>query len=81
MPENLLVMSDFKESLVKLSQDDKINEIFVIGGSSLYNDAMEGELKQHCKLVIATRINKAFECDTFITDLEKSEVFCPLHIS
>jgi dihydrofolate reductase len=53
----------------------------VIGGSSLYNEAMEGELKQYCKLVIATRINKAFECDTFITDLEKNESFCPLHIS
>jgi len=42
---------------------------------------MEGEFKQHCKLVIATRINKTFECDTFISDLEKSETFCPLMVS
>tara|TARA_B110000285_G_C15084918_1_gene595627 strand:- start:1173 stop:1295 length:123 start_codon:yes stop_codon:yes gene_type:complete len=40
-----VVFSDFKESLVKLSSDEKINEIFVIGGSSLYNLSMEGELK------------------------------------
>ena len=31
--------------------------------------------------MIATRINKKFECDTFITDLEKSADFTPLHIS
>ena len=80
-PENLIVFSDFEESLVKLSEDDKINEIFVIGGSSLYNDCLEGEMKKHCKLVIATRINKAYECDTFINDLENNESFCPLLIS
>jgi len=55
--------------------------MFVIGGSSLYNIAMEGEMKKHCKLVIATRINKAFECDTFINDLENNESFTPLQVS
>lgn len=42
---------------------------------------MEGEYKQHCKLVIATRINKTFECDTFINDLENNESFTPLVVS
>ena len=55
--------------------------MFVIGGSSLYNIAMEGEMKKHCKLVIATRINKAFECDTFINDLENNDSFTPLQVS
>lgn len=39
----------------------------------------------HCKLVIATRVNKKFECDTFAPALEKNESaewpFAPLHIS
>lgn len=34
--ENLVVMEDFEEALVKLSADQGVNEIFVIGGSSLY---------------------------------------------
>ena len=34
--EILMVMEDFEEALVKLSADKGINEIYVIGGSSLY---------------------------------------------
>ena len=78
--EGMQVYTDFNEALVALSNDEKINEIFVIGGAGIYEQAM-GELKEHCKLVIATRINQKFECDTFIPNLEKSEDFSPLHIS
>ena len=80
IPENVVVFSDFQDALVSLSADEKVNELFVIGGSSLYNLAMD-QFKAHCKLVIATRINKKFECDTFISNLEQNTDFCPLHIS
>ena len=80
IPENLVVFSDFENALTSLSADEKINEIFVIGGSSLYNMAMD-QYKKHCKLILATRINKKFECDTFIQNLETSADFCPIHIS
>ena len=64
--ENLVVVTDFKEALENLSQDEGIAEIFVVGGSSLYDLSMD-QYKEYCKLIIATRINKLFECDTFIT--------------
>ena len=78
--ENVRVFKDFGEALNVLSSDPKVNELFVIGGSSLYEQAF-GEMKDHCKLVIATRINKDFECDAFIPNIEKSEHFSPLHFS
>jgi len=55
----------------------------VIGGSSLYEMSMN-KYKDSCKLIITTRINKKFECDTFIPNLESQEInkdFPPLHIS
>ena len=57
-----------------------MNEIFVIGGSSLYTAAMTTH-KDNCKLIIATRVNKKFECDVNVPDLEKSRDFEPLHVS
>jgi dihydrofolate reductase len=62
----LVVVTDFKEALEKLSQNEGVAEIFVVGGSSLYDMSMD-KYKEYCKLIIATRINKSFECDTFIT--------------
>ena len=81
--ENILVFSDLESALVDLSGADRVNEIFVIGGSSLYEMSMN-DYKEYCKLIIATRINKPFECDTFVGSLEDSkanEDFAPLHIS
>ena len=81
-PENLVVMGDFEEALVKLSADVGVGEIFVIGGASLYDLAFT-KFSQHCKYVVATRINKKFECDVMLsTSLEaKDGVFSPMHIS
>lgn len=82
--ESVMVVSDFEHALYELSSDEGINEIFVIGGSSLYDLSIKGDFKKYCKLIIATRINKEFECDTFIPqleDLKQNTDFVPLHIS
>jgi dihydrofolate reductase/thymidylate synthase len=78
--DTVLVFKDFETALMSLSENANVNELFVIGGSSLYEMAMN-EYKDFCKLIIATRINKTFECDTVIPNLEKSEDFTPLHVS
>ena len=79
--ENLVVMDDLEKALTKVSADHNINEIFVMGGSSLYQACFE-QLAEHVKMVIATRINKKFECDTFVPSLEaKESKFTPVHIS
>lgn len=78
-----MVCSSFETAMVDLSADEGVGEIFVIGGSSLYETSINGEFKDYCKLIIATRINKPFECDTFIPEIEnvQNSVFAPLHVS
>ena len=78
--DNVQVFKDFDSALTTLSGNQNVNEIFVIGGSSLYTAAMTTH-KQNCKLIIATRINKKFECDVTVPDLEKSRDFEPLQVS
>lgn len=65
-----MVCNSFENAMIDLSADNSVNEIFVIGGSSLYEMSISGQYKDYCKLIIATRINKKFECDTFIPEIE-----------
>ena len=78
--DNVQVFPDFDQALTTLSGNQNVNEIFVIGGSSLYTMAMTSH-KENCKLIIATRVNKEFECDVNVPDLEKSKDFEPMHVS
>ena len=70
--DDVRVVSDLDQELSALTSDQGINEIFVIGGSSLYNMCMgpDAKYKDHCKLIVATRINKKFDCDVFVPKLE-----------
>ncbi len=56
-----------------------VNEIFVIGGSSLFELALN-KYANYCKLVILTRINKDFECDVFMPKMD-DEVFTNMYTS
>ena len=47
--ENVMVCSNFEQALVDLSSDEGVNEIFVIGGSSLYEMSINGQYKDYCK--------------------------------
>ena len=60
-----------------------MNEIFVIGGATVYEQALK-EFGEHCKLIILTRINKAYEVDTFMPKFaceEEGGAFTKIHIS
>jgi dihydrofolate reductase len=56
-------------ALENLSNNPKVNEIFIIGGATLYELALN-KYSDYCKLVIKTRINKDFEVDTFMPKVE-----------
>ena len=58
---------------------DNVAEVFVIGGSALYEEALSDEMSHLCKLIIGTRINKEFEADVFMPAFENK--FEPLFIS
>ena len=57
-----------------------VNEIFVIGGSSLLELSL-GKFKDYCKLLFVTRINKNYECDVFMPQFEEKANFSKLFIS
>lgn len=79
------VQSDFEQALYSLSANPRVNEIFVIGGASIYEQAIKN-FSEHCKLVILTRIGKTFEADTFMPKIPCDDEpaggpFTKLHIS
>lgn len=76
--------SDLELALLSVSKNPKVGEVFIIGGASVYEQALK-QFNDHCKLVILTRINKAFEADTFmpkiLCDNEEGAQFTRIHIS
>jgi len=56
-----------------------VKEIFIIGGQSLFEEAVSEKYRNLCKLIIATRINKDFEADVTMPVFEDN--FSPLFIS
>lgn len=82
------VYGDFEQSLLSLSANPRVNEIYVIGGAAIYELALK-QYSDYCKMIILTRISKPFEADTFMpkifTDDEctscEGAAFTKLHIS
>lgn len=70
------VKSSFEEAMSSLSSDPTVNEIHVIGGSSLFELSL-GKYSEHCKLIFLTRINKEFDCDVFMPEGWKDEKAWP----
>ena len=53
---------DSLESALTLCKDKKFDDIFIIGGQSVYEEALNKKLVHK---IYATEINKEFECDRF----------------
>jgi len=58
-PEGVLAFSSLDEALENIKAKD---EIFIIGGNSLYK---EGILHPNCEKIYITEVCATFECDTF----------------
>lgn len=65
--EGVIVVHSFEELFKKLEQYDD-NDVFLIGGSSIYNKLME-----RCRLAYITKVHKKVDADTFICNIEKKE--------
>ena len=61
-------MKESNEELFKKLEDFNDEDVFVIGGSSIYNKLME-----RCRLAYITKVHKKVEADTFINNVEKME--------
>lgn len=75
-----MVFKDFDKALEAVSANPLVNEIFVIGGTSLFELSL-GKYVDNCKLVIKTRINKDFEGDVFMAKIDEQTTFTPLYIT
>jgi dihydrofolate reductase len=62
-----VVAKSFQEALDKIEKMINVHNVFIIGGSRLYEEALKHTL---CKKLFITHILKSFECD----------VYLPLHI-
>lgn len=71
--EGPVVASGILDALKQIEKREDVENIFVIGGASIYQTALE--LPQ-TKRVLLTKIREEYECDTFFSvDLEESAVW------
>ncbi|XP_031426138.1 dihydrofolate reductase [Clupea harengus] len=65
--------SDFSEALCLLDTEDlakEVDQVWIIGGSSLYRETMENSGKRR---LFVTRILQQFDSDTFIPNIDMSK--------
>jgi dihydrofolate reductase len=74
------IFSDFEKALESASTNPNVNEIFIIGGTTLFELAL-GKYTDYCKLIIKTRINKDFEGDVFMPKFDELNTFTKLYIT
>uniref|UniRef100_A0A8D8P0L1 dihydrofolate reductase n=1 Tax=Culex pipiens TaxID=7175 RepID=A0A8D8P0L1_CULPI len=65
-PEGVLVCTSLEDALAKIQ--DQVENIWIIGGSAVYKEAMES---RHCHRIYLTEILAPFECDAFFPEIGK----------
>lgn len=68
-PESVLVFKSLLEAIDHLESDNlasKIENVWIVGGSSVYKEAMESE---RCHRIYFTDIQSEFDCDTFFPEI------------
>lgn len=71
-PAEVLLCKSLNESLLLLNSPeyrDKIENIWIVGGSGVYKEAMESE---YCNRLYITRIKSEFECDAFFPTIDEN---------
>merc|ERR1711860_172124 len=70
-PDGALLASSLKDVINMAKADAKVENVFIIGGESVYKESIE--IENSCRIYL-TRIKKKFECDTFFDfDMNKFE--------
>ena len=62
-PPGALLASSLREAVNLAAADSNIEDVFVIGGASVYKEAVESQWP--CRIYL-TRVRTQFECDTFL---------------
>lgn len=70
LPDSVMRSGSLDEALESLRVDPKVDQVFVIGGGSVYAQALADP---RCERVFLTQVHHNFACDTFLPALP--EVF------
>ena len=76
LPAGVLRASSFAKALELLgTQDKKIDHIFIIGGASVYQEAI---VHPFCQKIYVTKVQGDFSCDTFFPEFKSTfkEIEC-----
>mmetsp|Transcript_13967 Transcript_13967/g.22118 ORF Transcript_13967/g.22118 Transcript_13967/m.22118 type:complete len:507 (-) Transcript_13967:831-2351(-) len=75
LPESVILASSFDDALKKVSREGRrVENVFVIGGSSLFQEALR---RRECEDVFLTNVHGEFEdCDTFFPEIDENEFSC-----
>ena len=65
-----LLFSSLPSAISSLKENSKIESIFIIGGSQVYDEALKNDL---CDRIYITRIDADFECDAFFPEFDQSK--------
>lgn len=63
------IFSSLPDALEGVSQLRNKGQVWVIGGQSIYEEAIR---LQQCKRIYLTRIKKEYECDTFFPEIDEN---------
>jgi dihydrofolate reductase len=67
IPDNVIICSSFENALSYVDTIDKIDKVFVIGGASVYSEAMQS---RRCKTIYYTNILNDMEYDVRFGDID-----------
>ena len=70
-PPGALLAGSLKEALCLAQDDSSVENVLIIGGASVYQEAVQGDWP--CRIYL-TRIQQEFVCDTFFPQFD-TEVF------
>ena len=63
--DGALVAHSFDNALQQCEQDDGIDQVFVIGGSQIYDIAIQ---HKQCDTLYVTKVFKRFDCDAYFSE-------------
>ena len=80
VPDGVVLARSFEDAFLKIEEMNDVDSIFVIGGASVYSQAIA---LPFCKRIYLTRVFGKFDCDTFFPNVDedvfevvsKSDVF------
>jgi dihydrofolate reductase len=69
LPEGVILAKSMEDAFEKLEERDDVGEVFIIGGASVYKQAIEHE---DAEKIYLTEVKGEFDCDAFFPDIPKS---------